>query len=263
MLWTTEICSLQDNLRPFPLSRCTSPSTKSPIAILRHLCVQAACLQLSAQAKCGSQHGQLEREHMHAVGFWISLKECLVFVSQHIILTPNGTSFDMHFHTHCVLLHDLDYKQLFGFLLQCHSTVQLFHEEQCSCLVMLGQHSIICALQLLITSSHDATLTPSAGKCKKSDSNWLAAQRHKIASRLLSVWMLEHVLLCHLLKNVWTTWTTTTKRSGKGSRMQWTTWQRAATHNWAFWFPFEQDNYGLCSTNIQSTTPLILTACLS
>lgn len=154
--------------------------------------------------------------------------------------------------------------ELQRFLLQGHSTVEVFREEQCTCLVIRGHHRIICVLQLLVTSSHHITLVPPAGKWNKSESNQLTAQCHKIASRLYqSVSMLEHVLLCHLLKKVWTIWTTNIKLSGKGSHMQWTMWQRAATHNWAFWLPFEQDNYGLCSTNTQSTTQLILTAGLS
>ena len=103
VLWTTEICSIQDNIRPFPLSRCTSPSIKSPIAFLWHTCARVACLQLSVRGKCGSWHGQLEREHMGAVGFWLFLQNmCLVFLYQHIILVPTGTYSDMHFHTHNV-----------------------------------------------------------------------------------------------------------------------------------------------------------------
>jgi hypothetical protein len=240
--------------------------------LMAHVRARVTCLQLSVWGKCGSLHGQLERENTCcAVLFWLFLQNtCLVFLDQHIILIPTGTYFDTHFHTHthtythCVLLHALDYGQVHGFLLQRHDTVEVFHEEQCTCLVIRGQHNIICALQLVVTSSHDTTPVPSAGKWKTSDSNRLTAQCHKIASRLYqSVSMLENVLLCHLLIKVRTIRTTNTERSGKGSHTQWTTWQRAATHNWAFWLPFEQDNYGLCSTNTQSTTQLILTAGLS
>jgi hypothetical protein len=98
---TTEICSLQDNIRPFPLSQWTSSSTKSQITILWHLCARAACLQLSAQDEWGVTASAVGHR-TYACSRVLSLSKntyVCVFLPQHIILTPTGTSSDMHFYT--------------------------------------------------------------------------------------------------------------------------------------------------------------------
>ena len=70
--------------------------------LMAHVRARVTCLQLSVWGKCGSLHGQLERENTCcAVLFWLFLQNtCLVFLDQHIILIPTGTYFDTHFHTH-------------------------------------------------------------------------------------------------------------------------------------------------------------------
>lgn len=118
VLQTTEICSLQDNIRPFPLSWHTSPSTKSPITFLWHVCVRVACLQLSAWDKCGSAWAAEERTHACSRVMALSENMCLVcfYVSTSSLFQLAPLLTHISTHTHCVLLHALDYEKLHGYL---------------------------------------------------------------------------------------------------------------------------------------------------